>query len=118
MQDAFGHVAILLEKEAGQREEMNWLGRFYQWLWFKTEFWLTPIDRRPYTFIWRDWIYTHIPCAVLLIILFYGGMITLSIWHGAASAIIVAIGSFLLAHLIFGTRWIEGQQELPAYLGD
>ena len=93
------------------------LGRFYLWLWFHTEFWLTPVDRRPFTFIMRDWIFTHIPLAISLIVLFYIGMIVLSIWHGTASTITIAVGSFILAHLVFGTKWIEGQQEEPVYLG-
>jgi len=95
----------------------NWLGDFYLWFWFHSEFWITPVDRRPYTFIFRDFIYTHVPLSVTLIILFYAGMIVLSIWHGTMSTIIVAVGSFILAHLVFGTKWIEGQQEFPEYLG-
>ena len=93
------------------------LGRFYLWLWFHTEFWLTRIDRRPYTFIMRDWIYTHTGLTALFVALFYAGMVTLSVWHGTASTITVSLGSFLLAHLVWGTKWIEGQQEYPPYLG-
>jgi len=93
------------------------LGYWYQKLWYFTEFWLTPVNRRPYTFIWRDWIYTHAGQAVGLIVSFYAGMIILSLWHGTASTIIVAIGSFVLAHLIWGSKWIESEQEYPAYLG-
>ena len=93
------------------------LGRFYLWFWFHTEFWLTPIDRRPYTFIFRDWIYRHVNLTLVLVALFYAGMVTLSCWHGLASTITVALGSLLLAHLVWGTKWIEGQQESPPFLG-
>jgi hypothetical protein len=96
---------------------MSWLAKFYLWFWFHTEFWLTPMDRRPYTFIMRDWIYTHLNIFALFIASFYAGMIALSIWHGTASTIVSSLGSFVLAHLIWGSAWIEGQQEYPEYLG-
>ena len=94
------------------------MGQFYLWFWFHTEFWLTPVNRRPYTFIMRDWIYTHVNLFVTFVIIYYAGMITLSVWHGTASTITVSLGSFLLAHLIWGTKWIEGEQEVPEYLGN
>jgi len=97
---------------------VNWLGEFYQWFWFHTEFWLTPVNRRPYTFIMRDWVFTHSVLASVLVFLFYAGMIILSIWHGTASTITTSVGSFLLAHLVWGSAWIEHQQEYPEYLGD
>jgi hypothetical protein len=97
---------------------MNWLGEFYCKFWFATEFWLTPKDRRPYTFIFRDYIYRHNLIASLLILAFYMGMIALSVWHGTASTITIAVGSFLLAHLVWGTAWIEHQQESPEYNPD
>ena len=93
------------------------LGKFYLWFWFYTEFWAMPIYRRPYTFIMRDWIYTHVTSTLALVALFYAGLVTLSCWHGTASTITIALGSFLLAHLVWGTKWIEGQQEYPPYLG-
>ena len=94
------------------------LGRFYIWFWFHTEFWLTSIDRRPYTFIFRDFIYRHVSIACTLIGVFYAGMIALSVWHGTAATITVAMGSFLLAHLVWGSKYIEQQQEWPTYLGN
>jgi hypothetical protein len=94
------------------------LGRFYCWFWYHTEFWLTKGNRRPYTFIMRDWIYRHVNWFTFLVVLFYGSMITLSVWHGTASTITIAVGSFLLAHLVWGTKWIEGEQEFPPYNPD
>jgi hypothetical protein len=93
------------------------LGEWYQKFWFATEFWLTPLNRRPYTFIMRDWIFTHVMQAGLMIAAFYIGMIVLSFWHGTTSTITMGLGSFLLAHLVWGSKWIEGQQESPEYLG-
>ncbi len=97
---------------------MSWLGRFYQWFWFKTEFWLTPVNRRPYTFIMRDWIYSHKVYFIIIITIWIG----LDIWwviNSPIPALIVGLLlSFLLAHLIWGTKWIERQQEFPQYLGE
>ena len=94
------------------------LSRFYLWFWFHTEFWLTLEGRRPYTFIFRDWIYTHIQTFLVLVGLFYAGMITLSVWHGTAATITGSLCSFLLAHLVWGSKYIEQQQEYPEYLGE
>ena len=94
------------------------LAKFYLWFWFHTEFWLTHIDRRPYTFIFKDWIYTHTTIASILIFTWFAGMIVLSIWHGTLSTILSILTGLLTAHLIWGAAWIEGQQEYPEYLGE
>jgi len=97
---------------------MRFIGRWYSWFWFHTEWYLTPINRRPYTFIFRDWLFRNLNIFIVLVALFYIGMLAVSIWYGTTSTIIVAIGSFILAHLIWGSAWIEGQQEYPEYLGE
>jgi hypothetical protein len=94
------------------------LGALYQWFWFHTEFWVTKVDRRPYTFIWRDWIYCHAGCFALLVATFYIGMIVLSLWHGTVVTITSSLVSLVIAHLVWGSAWIEGQQEFPEYVGD
>ena len=104
----------VLRRYRGRKVVM--LGKFYQWFWFHTEFWLTHVDRRPYTFIMRDWMYNHTTFSAALVILFYIGMIVLSLWHGTITAVISALGSFILAHLVWGSKWIEGQQEFPEYI--
>jgi len=94
------------------------LGNFYQWFWFHTEFWLTPIDRRPYTFIMRDWIYTHVGWFILILIAWFGGVFVWNLHHPLPASIVGFLSAFLLAHLVWGTKWIEGQQEVPDYLGE
>ena len=94
------------------------LGRLYLRFWYATEFWLTRTDRRPYTFIMRDWIFSHHRLTIALIIIWYGGLIALSPSHPLASLILGALSSFLLAHLVWGSAYIEHQQEYPEYLGD
>ncbi len=94
------------------------LGRFYQQLWFHTEFWLTPVNRRPYTFIMRDWIYTHGNLFVIILALWLGGLVNWSVYQPVPALITGILSSFLLAHLVWGTKWIEGQQEYPEYLGE
>jgi len=93
------------------------LGKFYEWCWFHTEFWLTPIDRRPYTFIMRDWIYYHLNIFASLVTLFYMGMIVFSFWNGVIATVVTGLASLLIAHLVWGSKWIEGEQEFPEYLG-
>ena len=93
------------------------IGDFYNWFWYHTEFWLTPVNRRPFTFIFRDWIYTHLAVFVALVALWFTGMVILSIWHGTATTITSVFTGMLLAHLVWGAGWIEGQQEMPEYFG-
>lgn len=98
---------------------MNWLQRFYWKFWFYTEFWIAnKLHRRPYTFIFRDWIYTHAIAATILTVIWFVGMIVLSFWYGTLSTVLSIVTGILFAHLCFGSKWIEGQQEYPQYLGD
>lgn len=94
------------------------LGGFYQWFWFHTEFWLTPVDRRPYTFIMRDWIYTHVGWFVLMLGIWFAAFFTWNLYHPVPASIIGSLSVFLLAHLVWGSKWIEGQQESPVFLGE
>ncbi len=93
------------------------LGRFYQYFWFYTEFWLTPEGRRPYTFIFRDWIYTHVWQFVILLIVYLGLNIWWLVINPVPAGIVMFFCGMLLAHLVWGTKWIENQQEEPAFLG-
>lgn len=94
------------------------LGRIYQKIWFHTEFWLTPVDRRPLTFIMKDWIYTHVGLFCLILVVYFGGVFYWNLHHPLPASIIGFFSAGLLAHLVWGTKWIEGQQEYPEYLGD
>lgn len=95
---------------------MEVVGRFYEWFWFHTEFWLTPVDRRPYTFIMRDWVYTNAGLAISLIITWYILVVALHFCHATTALILGIISAFILAHLVWGSKWIEGQQEFPQYI--
>ena len=98
---------------------MNWLGQTYQWLWFRSEFWLTPINRRPYTFIMRDLllgernkILAWVCCGM-----WFAGFGYLSSVHPMVMVVPI-LSAFILGHVVWGTKYIEGQQEFPTYLGD
>ena len=97
--------------------ETNLLGRFYQWFWFHTEFWLTPVNRRPYTFIMRDWIYAHGGYTVLMVVVWFIGVFMWNMNCPILASVVGFFTAFLLAHLVWGSTWIEGQQEYPTYLG-
>jgi len=94
------------------------IGEFYQWLWFHSEFMLTPVDRRPFTFIARDWIFLYPIQAMPLITIWYASMFILLFQYPLFAGISLAVSSFVLGHIVFGSKWIEGQQENPEYLGE
>lgn len=96
---------------------LKWLASFYLWFWFHTEFWLTPINRRPYTFIIRDWIYPHMALFLWLVLAVFIGLINFAQTQPLTSIILSCLSSLLCAHLVWGSAWIEGEQETPEYLG-
>ena len=97
---------------------MNWLGEFYQWFWFTTECWLSPADRRPYTFIMMDYIFLHPWPAWSMIAGWYAGMAVLLFFCPPAAATLIGLSAFVLAHVVWGGPWLEGRQECPEYLGE
>lgn len=90
----------------------------YAWLWFNTEFWLPPLDRRPYTFIMRDWIYPHIRLFLAMAIAWYSGIFVLAGRHTYIALCLAILSSLLAAHLVWGSVWKKGEQEWPPYLGE
>lgn len=91
----------------------------YAWFWFHTEaLWIKdPEARRPYTFIMRDWIYHHMKAFLVMLGVWYAGMLTWLHWNPYPPATLMALSSWLAAHLIWGGKWIKGEQEWPPYLG-
>ncbi len=97
---------------------MSWLGLFYQRFWYFTEFWLTPVNRRPYTFIIRDFIYSHSGLSIAIISVWFSLVFVFNLYHPVPASLIFIFSAFLLGHLIWGTKYIEQQQEWPTYLGE
>jgi hypothetical protein len=85
----------------------------YAWFWFHTQFWLAPLDRRPYTYIMRDWIYPHMKLFIVLSIIWLAGCLAWLYWQPYPAAIILMLSSLLWAHLVWGSEWIPGEQEDP-----
>lgn len=91
----------------------------YAWFWFNTEFWIKVLeDRRPYTFIMRDWIFPHMTAFKVILCVWYAGMLLWLHWSPYPAAILIGGSSWVNAHLSWGGKWIEGQQEWPPYPGD
>jgi len=105
---------------------------WYDWFWFHSQFWKEPLDRRPYTYMMRDFAHYHphwtgVICgtaaalyvgAVMLADIFWCGTSWwkhLILWL-SSGALFVAAG-VLLGHVLWGKDWIPGQQEEPPYLG-
>lgn len=92
----------------------------YERFWFRTQFWLKPIDRRPYTYLIRD-LYHKSPLVVITL----GGVAIylLGRYTGQISILVVLsiiVGVFagmVLAHLFWGKKYIPNQQEYPTYSG-
>jgi hypothetical protein len=89
----------------------------YAWFWFNTQFWKAPLDRRPYTFILRDWIYTHLRLFLVLVGAWYAYVFLLIESRPYAALALGIFSSLLLAHLCWGSGWKKGEQEWPPFLG-
>jgi hypothetical protein len=94
------------------RAVRKWFG-LYAWFWFHTEFWLEPMARRPYTFIMRDWIYPHMKWFLVILALWYAGNFYWLNFHIWSPAVLLVLSSWLSAHLIWGGKWCQGEQEWP-----
>lgn len=93
---------------------------FYGIIWYYSEFFLAPEDRRPFTYILRDfWHKSPVLCTLILASLFY----SLGRWWIPVSPIIfitvlvALLAGILIGHLGWGTEYVPGQQEYPTYLG-
>ena len=90
-----------------------WLSSFYKWFWMHTEFWVADkVKRRPYTYIFRDWIYTHIPYFVVCLVMWATGLTILSTINPILALWIGLPTSMLLGHLIWGTKWVPNEMSL------
>jgi hypothetical protein len=90
----------------------------YAWFWFHSEFWLGTLDRRPYTFIFRDWIFSHLTAYKITTGAWYAGLLIWLHWAPYPAGILVGLSSWLNAHLVWGSKWEKGEQEWPPYLGE
>lgn len=87
----------------------------YRWFWFHTQFWLSPEERRPYTFIIRDLFYPHLWLSIP-VTLIVTGLLLWAIIQIPVMGIIGILYGYLMGHLFFGEVWQEGQQEEPPYI--
>jgi len=96
----------------------------YAWFWFHTQFWIKdPAQRRPYTLIMRDWVYPNMPWFLVILGIWYGGLI---VWHclrpslpvTLTTLILGTLSGWLCAHIVWGSKWIPNEQEHPPYLGE
>ena len=86
----------------------------YSWFWYHTEVWLHPKERRPYTYMIRDFYHKH-PILTIFITMWAGYVfnrlcnVSWEVW------LVLSLG-VLLGHLFWGTKYEEGQQEYPEYM--
>ena len=92
------------------------LGEIYSWIWYHTEFWIAKkINRRPFTYIMRDFIFGNPKPAAGMIATWYAGMFALLYWHPFVAGALLLLSSFVLGHVVWGSKWTKGEQEYPAY---
>lgn len=98
----------------------------YAWFWFHTQFWIEdPEQRRPYTFIMRDWIYPNMSWFLVITAVWVLGLFTwmtlsimnCNVMHGLGCLALSLFSAMLWAHLCWGGGWKQGEQEWPPYLG-
>lgn len=89
----------------------KWFG-LYAWFWFHTQFWLKPLDRRPYTYIFRDEIHNHNIRSTAIIII-VTSILVWSTFKVPALVILDLLYGFLWGHLVWGTKYIPLEQEDP-----
>jgi hypothetical protein len=89
----------------------------YAWFWYHTQWYINPPElRRPYTFLFRDWLMVHKIAFTVIMIMWYIGVLALTYWRPYLSVILTFLSSMLLAHLIWGNKWVPNEQEEPPYL--
>lgn len=94
----------------------------YAYIWFHTEIWIKDKEqRRPYTFIMRDWAYTHQLAFFGITVVWYCIMLVwlyccwIYRWLPIGSGIVIALSSLLWAHVRWA-YWKPGEQEWPPIL--
>ena len=98
-------------------KEMSLYAKF----WFRVQFWLSPYERRPFTFMFRDWYHqAPLPTITGLAITFYmTGRYTTQISTVVLLSIVLALSvGIILGYTYWGKTHFRGQQEYPTYLGD
>lgn len=105
---------------------------WYYWFWFHVEFWKKPLDRRPFTYMMRDFAnyhphWTGVICGTMGAIFLGTVLLADYFWCGGSfwKHLVLWLCSFLLlvaagciaGHVLWGKDWIPGEQEEPPYLG-
>ena len=85
----------------------------YTLLWYHVEFWLPPKERRPFTFIIRDFYHDH-PILWTFLCCWLVYLFNHFIDTDLFSWLLVSIG-ILMGHLFWGRPWVVGEQEYPEY---
>lgn len=98
------------------------ISNLYKWFWFNTQVWIKkPEDRRPYTYLIRDFYHRQPLLFILLSGIFFYCLgrwwwqVSLAVFLMIVVALLIGV---ILGHLFWGKKHIEGQQEYPTYLGE
>ena len=88
----------------------------YEYIWYHVLFFLPPEERRPFTFIMRDF-YHKSPFICIGVIVWILWAITL--FHQVTWQELVLVGvGVIVGHLFFGKDYVAGEQEYPPFNPD
>jgi hypothetical protein len=97
---------------------MKWLRDAYWWLWYHVEIlWIKVKEqRRPFTFMMRDFLIQHKVWSTFIILGQVGVLFWGNLAHPGALFFVSAFYFALFAHLIWGSPIKENEQEDPPYI--
>ena len=89
----------------------------YSFFWYHTQalFGIAPASRRPYTFIFRDEVYQH-PLRSIIIIVLVTALLVWGTFKVPSLGVLCILYGFLWGHLVWGRKYIPGEQEDPQYM--
>jgi hypothetical protein len=95
---------------------MNWVEKIYSWTWYHFEFWLDRYARRPFTYIFRDFLHKHVIAGWIIRLALIAGVLLLCRWNWRLGGPVGILYGLILGHLDWGTAYKPGEQENPEYV--
>ncbi len=87
----------------------------YAQVWYHVQFWVDKRLRRPFTYVFRDFLHQHLILGIFIRLGIVTGIIFLCRWNWAVGAPAAIVYGFILGHIDWG-GYKPGQQEDPEYI--
>ncbi len=95
-----------------------WLEKIYCWIWYHFEFWMDKYARRPFTYIFRDFLHRYKAVGWIIRVILITGVLFLCRWCWWIGGLTGILYGLILGHLDWGTAYQPGEQENPPYIED